>query len=103
VQFPVLVQPGQEAQTISVALGYGRTEAGVSGSGTGTNAYTLLHKSGARKNYITNATVEKISGKYDLALTQTHHSMEGRAIIRETTLKGIHKRCCGWQSYARSH
>jgi len=84
---PVLVQPGQEYKTISVALGYGRGHAGIVAEGVGDNGYRLVHFNGQTRLYSeTRIQVEKTDGKHEFARTQTHHSMEGRAIIRETTL-----------------
>jgi len=87
--FPVLIQPGQESRTISIALGYGREKGGKSAVGVGVNAYPLVgFSNGARQLQSANIDVEKVNGKFRLARTQTHHSMEGRQIVRETTLAG---------------
>jgi len=84
---PVLIQPGQASGTVSVALGYGRTKAGKAGSDVGKNAYPFLRSINATLQNASNATLSKVSGTYELAQTQTHHSIEGRNIVRETTLK----------------
>jgi Fe-S-cluster-containing dehydrogenase component len=84
---PVLIQPGQEYKTISVALGYGREKAGVPAEGVGANAYPLIQtKNGERSYWLNGVLLEKSGGKSKIARTQTHHSMEGRALVRETTL-----------------
>ncbi len=84
---PVLIQPGQEHKTISVALGYGRTNAGKVADGVGGNAYPLVSYNGETRLYTKSGIqIEKVEGDHEFAKTQTHHSMEGRAIIRETTL-----------------
>jgi len=78
-ELPVIVQPGQPIGTVSIAIGYGRTAAGKAGNNVGFNAFQLVDGS--------NVTIEKVSGKtYPLALTQMHHDMEERPIVRETTL-----------------
>jgi len=87
-EIPVLVQPGQPDGTAALAVGFGRTSAGKAGTNVGQNAYPLMN---FRDNLAgmagTVIQIEKISGKtYPLALTQTHHDMEGRPIARETTL-----------------
>jgi molybdopterin-containing oxidoreductase family iron-sulfur binding subunit len=47
----------------------------------------LLNVSKETKNLLgTVVTVEKTGDTYPLALTQTHHVMEGRPIVRETVL-----------------
>jgi len=86
IALPVLLQPGQAKGTISVAVGYGRTKGGkVIESGIGKNAYPL-HS--FRNGTIQTTAVAKISATGDqiiLAQTQTHHSYEGRNVIREAT------------------
>lgn len=86
VELPVYVQPGQAANTISVALGYGREIAGKVGDGVGKNMFALsLIENGTKKRWISGAEVKKTEKIFELALSQTHHSMEGRPIVRETT------------------
>ncbi|MCZ2140366.1 MAG: TAT-variant-translocated molybdopterin oxidoreductase [Bacteroidia bacterium] len=85
---PVLVQPGQARETISIALGYGRTAGGRVGKNVGKNAYVFAGFNGKTFDYTANdITVEKANGSYELAQTQTHHTIEGRDIIREASLK----------------
>ena len=89
LELPVLVQPGQHPGTIGIAMGYGRTSAGKVANGIGKNVFPLVYlKKGNRQFGGKVVTLEKVAGKtYPLATTQTHHTMEGRAIIRETTLE----------------
>ncbi len=89
VNLPVLLQPGQAQNTISVAVGYGRSKSGKVGDGVGQNAYPFMSfRNGtfqcAVAADIKSAGLERI----EFAQTQTHHSYEGRdSIIKETTLK----------------
>jgi molybdopterin-containing oxidoreductase family iron-sulfur binding subunit len=53
-------------------------------TGVGSNAYPLLR--GETKTFVKSVSIEKTGMIHELALTQEHHSMEGRAIVRETTL-----------------
>lgn len=91
VTLPVLLQPGQAFGTVSVALGYGRTKAGKAGSEVGKNAYPFLRLVNATLQNVSAASISKTSGTYELAQTQTHHTIEGRNIVRETTLKNYLK------------
>ena len=87
VNLPVLLQPGQAAGTISVALGYGRTAGGkILGEGIGSNAFPFYNfRNGSFQTNLV-ASFVKTDQQYELAQTQTHHSYEGRnSIIRETT------------------
>lgn len=89
MELPVFVQPGQAKDTISVALGYGRQVAGKVGDKTGKNLYPFVATANGTKQYfVTGAKVEKVAGKtFELAISQTHYLMEGRAIVRDTTLE----------------
>lgn len=85
VVLPVLYQPGQAIGTASIAVGYGRTKAGKVGDEVGKNAYPFLKlQNGSLQNAVA-VTISAAGGKRELAQTQTHHSYEGRNIIRETT------------------
>ncbi|MFY9151184.1 MAG: TAT-variant-translocated molybdopterin oxidoreductase [Prolixibacteraceae bacterium] len=88
LELPVFVQPGQAKDTISVALGYGREISGKVGDKTGTNLYPFVGtENGCRQYFIPSAKVEKVAGKvFELAISQTHYLMEGRPIVRETSL-----------------
>lgn len=88
MEIPVLVQPGQAKGTLSLALGYGRTRAGKVGDNLGVNAYPFvkLHE-GFRSYTGENVNLEPTGREYPLARTQSHHTMEGRPIVRATTLK----------------
>ena len=84
LKMPVWIMPGQAENCVTVHLGYGRTQAGKVGSGTGFNAYTLrtsdaMWSGGGVKLRKTGAT-------YALATTQHHHAMEGRGQVRAATL-----------------
>ena len=86
IELPVVVQPGQVDGTISIALGFGRTDAGKAANGVGKNVFGLANNDGFASLGGTTVTLEKTSATYPIAVTQTHHTMEGRAIARETTL-----------------
>ncbi len=78
IEIPILVQPGQPQGTVSIAVGYGRVSAGKAGNNVGQNAFGFV--SGDE------VTIEKTGSSYPLALTQMHHNMEDRPIVRETSL-----------------
>jgi MoCo/4Fe-4S cofactor protein with predicted Tat translocation signal len=87
VALPILVQPGQTQGTISVALGYGRTVAGPVGQGVGQNVFPFLNFVNGTFQAATVAKISKTGDNIILAQTQTHHSIEGRNVVRETTFK----------------
>ncbi len=84
LQIPMIIQPGQAYGSISIALGYGREYAGKSAEKTGVNAFRLLNDDNNFPWNVTNWTKENT--EYAFARSQTHHSMEGRHIVRESTL-----------------
>src|ERR1700761_8723288 len=88
IALPILSQPGQAQGTMSVAVGYGRTVAGPVGNEVGKNAYPFLT---FRNGTFQATSIASFSKTGDLpiilAQTQTHHSFEGRNVIRETTFK----------------
>ena len=94
LELPVFIQPGQAKDTISVALGYGREVSGKVGDKTGKNMYPFVGSvNGSRQYFVIGAKVEKVSGKtFELAISQTHYSMEGRPIVREATLGRLHQK-----------
>ena len=94
VELPVLVIPGMNAETIAVAVGYGRSEAmGKTAAGVGKNAYLYTSFNGTTVDYhVTGVTATNLNKKYKFAQTQKHNSYEGRMeVVRETTLATFKK------------
>jgi molybdopterin-containing oxidoreductase family iron-sulfur binding subunit len=81
--------PGHADQSITIFLGYGRTQAGTVGSGRGYNAYALRT---SRAPWIAHgAEIRKTAEKHELASTQHHHAMENRHTVRTSTLETYSK------------
>ena len=92
IEVPVHIQPGQAPGTVGIALGYGRTRCGKVGDGVGNDVWTLLTSESGNIVYSGIAKHISKTGKiYDFAQTQTHHSMEGRAFVREAALDEFRK------------
>ncbi len=83
VKGPIHVVPGMANYTVALPLGMGRKVVGRVGQGVGFNAYSLRTDHGLGAH--TGARIELTSEVYELANTQEHWSMEGRAIVREGT------------------
>ncbi|SHF64526.1 quinol:cytochrome c oxidoreductase iron-sulfur protein precursor [Mariniphaga anaerophila] len=84
---PAFVQPGQADKTISIALGYGRIKGIPEELITGVNAYPLATvENGFRQFAVSGFDITKTGGFEQMALVQGHQSMEGRPIVRESTL-----------------
>lgn len=85
-KLPVYIQPGLQKDVVAVAVGYGRQAGGHLAKGMGVNAYPFAKEQGGRMVFSgmpVKITPQK--GHYDLAVTQGHHSMEGRQIVAETS------------------
>ncbi len=80
---PIHVLPGMANYTIELPLGMGRTEVGRVGRGVGFNAYKVRESDSS--SIAIGASLELTEETYNLANTQEHWSMEGRAIVREGT------------------
>ncbi len=92
IAIPALIQPGQTEKTISIALGYGHTNSGPVADNAGVNVFHLIRfENGNRKYGYSTGKIEKTGENKLLALTQTHNSMEGRPIVRETVLSEFRK------------
>ncbi|MBM4176960.1 MAG: 4Fe-4S dicluster domain-containing protein [Ignavibacteria bacterium] len=115
IELPVHIQPGQNEKTIAVALGYGRkgtdrfTNIGPNwlearptvekGSLVGKNAFHLLEFENENVKFSgIDAKITKLRGKYLLASTQEHHSLQepknvdvlngqARPIVQKLTLE----------------
>ena len=84
VRAPVWVLPGQADDTVTVHLGYGRTRSGRVGTGAGFSAYAI--RTSSAPWFCDGLELVKTGDRYRLACTQTHHSMEGRNLVRTGTL-----------------
>lgn len=87
-ELPVLIIPGMQADTVALAVGYGRAEAiGKAAAGVGKNAYKFAASNGTTVLNTVPVTVEKSANEYKIATTQTHGSYEGRyEVVKEITL-----------------
>jgi molybdopterin-containing oxidoreductase family iron-sulfur binding subunit len=88
LEIPVSIVPGMADNVVAVTLGYGRTRAGRIGSGVGFDTYTV--RASKAPGFDGGVTVTRRGGKYSLSATQNHGSMEGRPLVRESTLSELH-------------
>jgi molybdopterin-containing oxidoreductase family iron-sulfur binding subunit len=88
VTLPVMVVPGMQADTIAVAVGYGRNEEfGVASRNVGPNVYPFARWNGNTVDYYTEVNVARAAGTDKVAQQQIHSSYEGRtSVVKETTL-----------------
>jgi len=89
ITVPVMIQPGQAAGTVGLAVGYGRTLAGKVGSNVGVNAYPFAGQIDGQYVYFNTADIQvnPIGESYEIAQTQTHETYMGReTVIQEAKL-----------------
>jgi MoCo/4Fe-4S cofactor protein with predicted Tat translocation signal len=87
LELPAWIVPGMADGVVALTLGYGRTSAGRVGSGVGFNTFTLRGSQAA--GFAGGATLTRVGRKYSLSATQEHGSMEGRPLVRESTLSEL--------------
>ncbi|MDH5598116.1 MAG: TAT-variant-translocated molybdopterin oxidoreductase [Cyclobacteriaceae bacterium] len=87
IDVPVLIQPGQAANTIGLALGYGRTSAGVVANGKGVNAFPFVTEvNGSTSLDVSGVSIEILEEKYQVAQTQTHETYMNRDFVVQETI-----------------
>ena len=75
--------PGQADDSVTVFLGYGRGRAGRVGTRAGYNGYAL--RTADRPYFDGGLELVKTGDRYNVASTQTHHTMAGRDLIHSAT------------------
>ena len=92
IELPVHIQPGQAYGTVAMALGYGHTNCGVVGNNVGSDVWSMLRFEDGNIIYSTvKDGIKKTGRSAILAQIQTHHSMEGRALVRGANLSEFRK------------
>ncbi len=87
VSLPVLIQPGQAYKTISIALGYGRKNTGKVADNAGVSVFPLATMASGNFQYSgADVTFAKTGQKHTVARSQIYNVMDGRPIVRESTL-----------------
>ena len=87
LELPVWLLPGMADGVVALTVGYGRTRAGRIGSGVGFDAFTV--RVSTAPGFDGGAAVSPRGGRHPLSATQNHGSMEGRPIVRESTLAAL--------------
>jgi molybdopterin-containing oxidoreductase family iron-sulfur binding subunit len=80
VEAPVWITPGVPDDSVTLALGYGRTHAGKVGSHRGVDAYAL--RASSAPWFRAGLSIARTGRRYALASAQAHGRMEGRDIVR---------------------
>ncbi len=93
LELPVWLLPGMADGVVALTLGYGRSHAGRIGSGVGFDAFTV--RSSKAPGFDSGVRLTKLARTYPLSATQEHGSMEGRPLIRESTLAELRSKPSG--------
>ncbi|MEO7310247.1 MAG: TAT-variant-translocated molybdopterin oxidoreductase [Chitinophagaceae bacterium] len=94
IALPIIIVPGVDANTVGIALGFGRSkDIGVATKEAGKNAFPLATFNGTTIDYLSiSASVEKTDEKYSVAQNQIHSSytdslgVDRIEVVRETTM-----------------
>ncbi|HET6616644.1 MAG TPA: TAT-variant-translocated molybdopterin oxidoreductase, partial [Gemmatimonadota bacterium] len=84
LELPVWILPGMADDVVALTFGYGRQRAGRIGSGVGFDTFTL--RTSQAPGFDSGVRLTRLGRTYPLSATQEHGSMEGRPIVRESTV-----------------
>jgi molybdopterin-containing oxidoreductase family iron-sulfur binding subunit len=87
LELPVCRVPGMMDGVVALTLGFGRSQAGRVGSGVGFDPFKV--RSSKALGFDSGAKLTKVGRRYPLSATQEHGSMEGRPLVRESTLTAL--------------
>jgi MoCo/4Fe-4S cofactor protein with predicted Tat translocation signal len=85
------ILPGQADDTVVLPLGYGRKNAGFTGTNKGFSAYVVRASTALWTATAGTDVIKKTGDEYPLACTQYHFNMEGRKILATGTLAEYQK------------
>ena len=85
------ILPGQADDVVVLPLGYGRKNAGFTGTNKGFNAYVVRTSTALWTATAGTDAVKKTGDDYPIACTQYHFNMEGRKILATGTLAEYQK------------
>jgi len=87
LELPVSILPGMADGVVALTVGYGRSNAGRVGSGVGFDAFRIRRSTAP--GFDEGGKIRKLARTYSLSATQDHGSMEGRPLVRESTLSEL--------------
>jgi Fe-S-cluster-containing dehydrogenase component len=95
LELPVWILPGMADGVVALTLGYGRSHAGRIGSGVGFDPFSV--RSSKAPGFDSGVSLARLGRTYPLSATQMHGSMEGRPIVRESTLTELRSKSASEQ------
>jgi molybdopterin-containing oxidoreductase family iron-sulfur binding subunit len=100
LELPVWILPGMANGVVALTLGYGRSHAGRIGSRVGFDAFTV--RGSTAPGFDSGVGLTKLGRTYPLSSTQHHGSMEGRPLVRESTLTALRSKSAAGGERAES-
>jgi molybdopterin-containing oxidoreductase family iron-sulfur binding subunit len=100
LELPVWILPGMTDGVVALTLGYGRPHAGRIGSGVGVDVFTV--RASQAQGFDSGVRVTRLGRTYPLSATQEHGSMEGRPLVRESTLTELRSKLAAGAQTAES-
>lgn len=101
LELPVWLLPGMTDGVVALTLGYGRSHAGRIGTGVGFDAFAV--RSSNASGFASGAGLTRLARRYPLSATQEHGSMEGRPLVRESTLTALRSKTAGAEQAETPH
>jgi len=87
LELPIWIVPGMADSVVALTVGYGRQRAGRVGSGVGFDTFKV--RPSTAPGFGSGVTLNRLGRKHPLSATQNHGSMEGRPLVRESTLSEL--------------
>jgi molybdopterin-containing oxidoreductase family iron-sulfur binding subunit len=84
LELPVWILPGMADGVVALTLGYGRQRAGRIGSGVGFDTFKV--RASKALGFDSGVGLSPLGRRHPLSATQDHGSMEGRPLVRESTV-----------------
>jgi len=84
LELPVWILPGMADGVLALTLGYGRRRAGRIGSEVGFDTFKI--RASKALGFDGGGKLTRLGRRYPLSATQEHGSMEGRPLVRESTV-----------------
>ena len=100
LELPVSILPGMADGVVALTLGYGRSHAGRIGSRVGFDTFTVRRSNAP--GFDSGVSLTKLGRTYPLSATQEHGSMEGRPVVRESTLTELRSKSASAKARRRT-
>src|SRR5580765_5741159 len=98
LELPVWILPGVADGVVALTLGYGRRRAGRIGSDVGFDTFKV--RASKAPGFDSGVKLTRLGRTYPLSVTQDHGSMEGRPLVRESTVAELRSKSASAEASA---